>query len=98
MLLPAMGLMGRPPGAKVKMRGMGREGGVGEGGVAAFFRRNLPKESPTTIPHLNRLWGKLNAANSARESAGPQTPPRSGRFPLRRFRAVRALLPGEVLD
>jgi len=77
---------------------MGREGGVGKGGFAAFFRRNLPKESPAKIPHLNRLWGKLNAANSARESAGPQTPPRSGCFPCRRFRAVRALLPGEGLD
>ena len=87
-----------PPGGKVKRIGIARARGVGKGGFAAFFRRNLPKESPATIPHLNRLWGKLNAANSARASAGPQTPPRSGRFPRRRFRAVRALMPGEVLD
>jgi len=62
---------------------------------AAFFRRNPPKEPPAMISRLKRLRGTLNAANSARQNYGPQTTPRSGRAPLRRFRAARALTPGK---
>ena len=48
------------------------------------------------IPRLKRWRGVLNAANSARKPSGPQTTPRSGRAPLHRFRAARALTPGRA--